>query len=114
MFGFKSKETKTQEQREVRLSKIQSNISDLVQNGVNQFGQSAIALRLSDAGLSGGYHAADCLHNIYSNFGYPQTLQFYNFWNMFRRNGTAKAIINIPPNITWLDDPTIEASDQFR
>lgn len=110
---WKSKAEKTQEQREVRLNKIQSNIYDLVQNGINQFGQSAIALRLSDAGISGGYHAADCLHNIYANFGYPQQLQFYNFWNMYRRNGTAKAIVNIPPNITWVDSPEIEASDKF-
>lgn len=100
-------------QREQRLVKMQSNITSLVQNGVEQFGSSAIALRLSDAGISGGYHFADCLHNIYSNFGYPQQLQFYNFWNMYRRNGTAKAIINTPPNITWMDDPIIEASDSF-
>lgn len=110
---WKSKAEKALEQREVRLNKIQNNISDLVQNGINQFGQSAIALRLSDSGISGGYHFADCLHNIYSNFGYPQQLQFYNFWNMYRRNGTAKAIVNIPPNITWIDAPEIQASDRF-
>lgn len=113
MLGFKSKEAKAQEQREIRLNQLQSNISDLVQNGINQFGQSAIALRLSDAGISGGYHFADCLHNIYANFGYPQQLQFFNFWNMYRRNGTAKAIVNLPPSITWLDPPEIEASDKF-
>ncbi len=32
---------------------------------------------------------------------------------MYRRNGTAKAIVNIPPNITWMDDPEIEASESF-
>jgi len=113
MAFWKSKEQKQLEQREARLNKLQDNITQLVHNGVNQFGQSAIALRLSDAGISGGYHFADCLHNIYANFGYPQQLQFFNFWNMYRRNGTAKAIVNIPPNITWLDAPTIEASNRF-
>lgn len=113
MFGYKSKQEKALEQRELKLNQMQNNLTQLVQNGINQFGQSAIALRLSDAGISGGYHFADCLHNIYENFGYPQQLQFFNFWNMYRRNGTAKAIVNIPPNITWLDAPEIEASEKF-
>lgn len=113
MGWFKSKEEKALKQRELKLNIMEEKLTQLVQNGVNQFGQSAIALRLSDAGISGGYHFADCLRNVYSNFGYPQQLQFFNFWNMYRRNGTAKAIVNIPPNITWIDDPEIEASDRF-
>lgn len=109
----KNQQLKEIERKENRLAMIQSNITSLVQNGIEQYGNSAIAQRLSSSGISGGYHFADCLHNIYKNFGYPERLSFYNFWNMYRRNGTAKAIVNTLPNITWLDAPIIVASDRF-
>ncbi len=52
-------------QRENRIEKIKIGITDLVQNGIGQFGQSAIALRLSEAGISGGYHFADAVHTLF-------------------------------------------------
>jgi len=61
----------------------------------------------------GGYDHADALHNVYCDFGYPGELDFFNFWNMFRRFGVAGAVINIPPNLSWLSPPMVKGSDQF-
>jgi len=63
--------------------------------------------------LSGGYDDADTLHNIYVDFGYPLTLGFDNFWNMYRRFGPATAVVDIPPNLSWLMPPTIKANESL-
>ena len=66
------------------------------------------------AALSGGYDFADTLHNIYLDYGYPAQLSFFNFWNMYRRFGIATRAIELYPDQTWLDDPTVEGSEQFN
>lgn len=72
-----------------------------------------IRSRISQA-VSGGYDFADTLHNIYLDFGYPQTLDFFNFWNMYRRFGIAKNVVELPTDITWMRTPAIESdSAQF-
>ncbi len=63
---------------------------------------------------SGGYDQADALHNVYTDFGYPSTVTFFNFWHMYRRFGVATAVVDIPPDLCWLDPPIIEGSDQFN
>ena len=60
--------------------------------------------------MSGGNDNADMLHNIFCDFGYPDLLKFSNYWNMYRRFGPAAAVVNIPPNLSWLSPPTIESS----
>lgn len=63
--------------------------------------------------LSGGYDFADTLHNIYLDYGYPVTLSFFNFWNMYRRFGVARRVVELYPDQTWLEDPIVEGTDQF-
>lgn len=61
----------------------------------------------------GGYDHADTLHNVFFDFGYPAELTFFNFWNMYRRFGMAKRVVNIFPEVTWITPPTIEANETF-
>lgn len=63
--------------------------------------------------MSGGYDFADTLHNIYLDYGYPAQLEFFNFWNMYRRFGIAHNIVELPPDIGWMTAPTIKGSGQF-
>jgi hypothetical protein len=66
------------------------------------------------AAISGGYDFADTLHNVYLDYGYPGTLTFSNFWNMYRRLGIAASVVELPPDTTWSTTPTIKSSDQFE
>ena len=60
---------------------------------------SATTLRgLASAFKSGGYDFGDTLHNIYMDFGYPAQLEFKHFWNMYRRFGIAKNVVELPVN----------------
>jgi hypothetical protein len=68
--------------------------------------------RLASA-ISGGYDFSDTLHNIYLDFGYPLDLDFFNFWNMYRRFGIATNIIKLPVDTGWSTPPTIESSESF-
>ncbi len=72
-----------------------------------------IRSRIASA-VSGGYDYADTLHNIYLDYGYPATLTFFNFWNMYRRLGVAKRVVEYFPEQTWKENPTIEGSDDFN
>lgn len=69
--------------------------------------------RLIGSLQTGTYDQADALHNVYADFGYPCQLDFFNFWNMYRRFGPAKAVIRIPPNLSWLITPKIKGSVKF-
>jgi len=61
--------------------------------------------------ISGGYDNADTLHNIYLDYGYPSTLSFANFWNMYRRFGVAKNVVELPVDTSWMTTPTIESEN---
>lgn len=63
--------------------------------------------------LSGGYDYGDTLHNVYLDFGYPQTLTFDNYWNMYRRFGVARNVIELPVDVAWMSLPTIDAPGNF-
>lgn len=63
-------------------------------------------------GTSGGYDFADTLHNIYCDFGYPAEINFTKAWNMFRRFGPAAAVVNTPPNLSWLIPPDIQPTNE--
>ena len=72
------------------------------------------ARQLSFAGynLSGGDPFADMKHTkAWFDYGYPFTVDFYMQWNMYQRNGLARAGINIPYSLTWLDYPNIKEGD---
>lgn len=65
------------------------------------------------AAVSGGYDWADTLHNIYLDYGYPQSLDFFNYWNMYRRFGIAKNAVELPVDTCWMNTPEIEAPEAF-
>ena len=69
--------------------------------------------RLASA-ISGTYDNADTLHNIYLDYGYPTELQFSNYWNMFRRFGIAKNVVELPVDTCWISHPEIDGSDKFN
>lgn len=66
--------------------------------------------------LSGaGYDNADTLHNVYRDYGYPDSLTFNNYMNMYSRFGIAKRVVEIYPDVCWITPPNItESSDQFK
>jgi len=65
-------------------------------------------------GQSGGYDGADALHNVFEDFGYPAKVSFANALNMYRRFGPAKAVVEIPVNLSWMKAPKVEGSEQFN
>lgn len=64
--------------------------------------------------VSGGYDFGDTLHNIYLDYGYPDTLEFFNFWNMYRRFGIAKNVVELPVDTGWSTPPEVEGNEQFN
>jgi hypothetical protein len=64
--------------------------------------------------ISGTNYTGDTLHCIGEDYGYPNILEFENFWNMYRRFGIAKNIIEIYPDLGWKDKPIIESSNQLE
>ena len=72
----------------------------------------AIRSRLANA-ISGGYDNGDTLHNVYLDYGYPEVLKFSHFWNMYRRFGVAKNVIELPVDTTWSSNPTIESGGEL-
>lgn len=80
--------------------------------GVNAAEAETIRGRIASA-ISGGYDYADTLHNIYLDFGYPETLSFSNFWNMYRRFGIASNTVDLPIDTGWMTFPEVESSNEF-
>ena len=64
--------------------------------------------------LSGSNYTGDTLHQIDVDFGYPDELDFQKLWNMYRRFGIAKNVVQSLPDICWIDAPTVEGSAQFN
>lgn len=63
---------------------------------------------------TGTYDQSDALHNVYHDFGYPCELSFFNLINMYRRFGPAAAVVDIPPDLSWLTSPTIKGNEKFN
>lgn len=87
------------------MSKIGPEEAQLIVNAIND-----LRSRMQRA-ISGGYDFADTLHNIFLDFGYPSELDFINYWNMYRRFGIAKCIVELPTDITWMRVPKVETSN---
>jgi uncharacterized protein len=101
--------TQSKEQKQEALQqKFISEFSELIDNSNND----TLRGQFQNA-LSGGFDFGDILHQIYEDFGYPETLAFPNFWNMYRRFGVASAVCNIPVNITWMDNPVVKGGGAF-
>lgn len=58
--------------------------------------------------LSGTNFTGDTLHDIAADFGYPSVLTFRHMWNMYRRFGLAKNVVELPVETTWLTPPELE------
>lgn len=64
--------------------------------------------------MSGGNDVGDTLHQISADFGYPETIEFNQLWNMYRRSGIAGAVVELITDSCWIDSPDIVGSDQFN
>jgi hypothetical protein len=105
----KNKTTKPKAKLQPMYSQEQVNalVKSFATNGQEPEG---LRKRLTSA-MSGGYDNADTLHNIYLDYGYPETLDFSNYWNMYRRFGIAKNVVELKPDTCWITPPTIESSN---
>jgi len=64
--------------------------------------------------VSGGYDYSDTLHNIYLDFGYPESLTFSMSYNMYRRFGIARNVVELPVETSWMTKPEVTGSTQFE
>ena len=103
-FKFWESEAVTESDVEIKINEA---IQELQSNGVEV--TNGIRSRIA-AAVSGGYDFADTLHNIYLDFGYPASLDFDNYWNMYRRFGIAKNVVELPVDTGWVSPPTIEGT----
>ncbi len=102
----------TREDMEKAVAQAKLYTHEDMQMAINAATAQGVRTRMA-AAMSGGYDFADTLHNIYLDFGYPWQVEFFNFWNMYRRFGIAGRVVELYPDQTWLDDPVIEANDRF-
>lgn len=94
---------------------ISPDTQTLIDNAVKQalvLNEAAIVGRSGKGGISGGNDNADTLHNIYCDFGYPEYLEFSNYWNMFRRFGIARRGVSLPVDTGWSTVPIIESDNK--
>lgn len=63
--------------------------------------------------ISGSNDFGDTLHQVGLDFGYPQTLTFYHFWNMYRRLGIARNAVELPAEVCWMTPPVVVASERY-
>lgn len=111
MWGMGKKEDKLQVTVNQLVKQIeQLNKLEPVENAGSQ--DNGLRARIASM-ISGGYDWADTLHNIYLDFGYPENLEFNNYWNMYRRFGIAKNVVELPVDTGWIDNPEIEATEAF-
>ncbi len=105
---FWESETITESDIEIKINEA---IQELQSNGVHV--TDGIRGRIA-AAVSGGYDFADTLHNIYLDFGYPASLDFDNYWNMYRRFGIAKNVVELPVDTGWMTSPTIKGTPELE
>lgn len=83
---------------------------------VNQLNMALNAARRDSffrgSAFTGGDPFADMKHSkAWFDYGYPMTIDFYMHWNMYKRNGLAKAGVDIPVNLCWMDSPTVREGE---
>ena len=58
-----------------------------------------------------GYFQTTTKRNHYIDFGYPETISFDQFWQMYQRNGIARAAVEKTVLKTWQDLPKLQEDD---
>lgn len=110
-FTGESKETKQLKTQKKAQEKFLAGFKQIIDNA--SAADETVRSRFSRL-VSGGYDFGDILHQIYEDFGYPETLGFSNYWNMYRRFGPAQAVCEIPVDITWLEVPEVDGGAEFN
>jgi hypothetical protein len=101
------------DEKDDQLTELHAMAAELMTMG-NDAGDTAGIRKRIGALISGGYDFSDTLHNVFLDFGYPMQLNFSNFWNMYRRFGIAKNVVELPVDTGWMTNPTVEGSDAFE
>lgn len=104
---------KTESELAVQVKLEVQKVLEHVEMQGNSADNSGIRARIAQA-ISGGYDNADTLHNVYLDYGYPQILNFSNYWNMYRRFGIARNIVELPVDVGWMQLPTVKGTDRFN
>jgi hypothetical protein len=71
----------------------------------------ANALRRLDT-MFPGYFATTTKRNHYIDFGYPESVTFEQLWQMYTRNGIARAAVSKTILKTWQDHPILQTDDK--
>lgn len=61
--------------------------------------------------LSGHYPQADFKRQVWDQAGYPDTILPEMLFNMYRRNGLARAVANLKVDKSWQTDPVVYEGD---
>lgn len=48
----------------------------------------------------------------WSDYGYPRALDFWFYYNMYRRIGLARAVIERPADMCWVDMPSVRVNEE--
>lgn len=65
--------------------------------------------------LFAGYHDANNRTSIWSVGGYPEQVDFSELWRMYRRNGIAKAVVELIVDECWQSNPVVSGGgDEFQ
>ena len=121
MFGFKKKPDPTETFRanmEANPEMVQEFVANLLESNPEIAKQLTANTTSSDWRtqmgnlLSGSNFTGDTLHSISLDFGYPESLTFTHFWNMYRRFGIAKNICDTPVDVAWMTAPDITSEDE--
>ena len=92
----------------------QNDLDTIVTNTIEKLNATDSGFRERINGvLSGSNYTGDTMHQISVDFGYPDTLDFSHFYNMYRRFGIARNIVTLPVDISWIDNPEVEGSAAF-
>ena len=59
-----------------------------------------------------GYFATTTKRNHYIDFGYPESVTFEQLWQMYTRNGIARAAVSKTILKTWQDHPILQTDDK--
>lgn len=94
-------------------SEVDALVSEALVGVANEAQGDSIRGRMASM-LSGSYDFGDTLHNVYIDYGYPFQLTFSNLWNMYRRLGIAKNVVELVPDTGWMTTPEVKGSDQFN
>lgn len=56
-------------------------------------------------------HLGAKLNQSYADFGYLSALEFFSYYTMYKRVGLAKAVIERPADLCWIDNPEIKLDE---